>query len=271
MPRPTRESYGDQKPPYSYISLTAMAIANSPERMLPLSSIYQFIMDHFPYYRQNATKWQNSLRHNLSYNDCFVKVPRRPDQPGKGAFWTLHPKAQTMFENGSLLRRRKRFKLTEDEKEVVRAVLAAQSAPCRPVPYGRPLPPPAAPATAAAAAAPFPAYPPCAPAGRARQSFSVESLAQSDARPEPVRPEPLHHGYLSRPQPSLAPLAPMPAYGVPWGPYSAAAAAAACYPAPLRLAGLSAVLGYAQHGHLSPGGSSSHSECESASDSDRSC
>ena len=66
MPRPTRESYGDQKPPYSYISLTAMAIANSPERMLPLSSIYQFIMDHFPYYRQNATKWQNSLRETSS-------------------------------------------------------------------------------------------------------------------------------------------------------------------------------------------------------------
>ncbi|XP_037082014.1 fork head domain-containing protein FD4-like [Pollicipes pollicipes] len=171
MPRPTRESYGDQKPPYSYISLTAMAIASSAERMLPLSSIYQFIMDHFPYYRQNATKWQNSLRHNLSYNDCFVKVPRRPDQPGKGAFWTLHPKAQTMFENGSMLRRRKRFKLTEDEKEMVRAVLAAQAAPCRPSPYPRPYP---------AACSPWPA------AGRARQSFSVESLAQSDLSPGAV-------------------------------------------------------------------------------------
>lgn len=31
--------------------------------------------------------------------------------PGKGAYWALHPQAFDMFENGSLLRRRKRFKL----------------------------------------------------------------------------------------------------------------------------------------------------------------
>ena len=113
MPRPTRESYGDQKPPYSYISLTAMALWNCPEKMLPLSEIYKFIMDNFPYYRKNTQRWQNSLRHNLSFNDCFIKIPRRADRPGKGAFWTLHPKAMSMFENGSLLRRRKRFKLGE--------------------------------------------------------------------------------------------------------------------------------------------------------------
>ncbi|XP_047985590.1 fork head domain-containing protein FD4-like [Leguminivora glycinivorella] len=115
MPRPSRESYGEHKPPYSYISLTAMAIWSSPERMLPLSEIYKFITDRFPYYRHNTQRWQNSLRHNLSFNDCFVKVPRRPDRPGKGAYWTLHPQAFTMFENGSLLRRRKRFKLHHEE------------------------------------------------------------------------------------------------------------------------------------------------------------
>ncbi|XP_050666436.1 fork head domain-containing protein FD4 [Leptidea sinapis] len=125
MPRPSRESYGDQKPPYSYISLTAMAIWSSPERMLPLSEIYRFIMDRFPYYRRNTQRWQNSLRHNLSFNDCFVKVPRRPDRPGKGAYWTLHPQAFDMFENGSLLRRRKRFKLQKGEKDNLNAELAA--------------------------------------------------------------------------------------------------------------------------------------------------
>ncbi|KAK6624412.1 hypothetical protein RUM44_011271 [Polyplax serrata] len=117
MPRPSRESYGDQKPPYSYISLTAMAIWSSPEKMLPLSDIYRFITERFPYYRRNTQRWQNSLRHNLSFNDCFVKIPRRPDRPGKGAYWALHPNALDMFENGSLLRRRKRFKLMKSDKD----------------------------------------------------------------------------------------------------------------------------------------------------------
>ncbi|KAF2367263.1 Fork head domain, partial [Trinorchestia longiramus] len=123
MPRPTRESYGDQKPPYSYISLTAMAIWNSPEKMCTLADIYKFITDGFPYYRKNTQRWQNSLRHNLSFNDCFIKIPRRPDRPGKGAYWTLHPSAMNMFENGSFLRRRKRFKITKPEKEALEAGL----------------------------------------------------------------------------------------------------------------------------------------------------
>ena len=127
MPRPSRDSYGDSKPPYSYIALTAMALWHSPERMLPLSEIYKFIMDNFPYYRKNTQRWQNSLRHNLSFNDCFIKIPRRPDRPGKGAYWTLHPKAIQMFENGSLLRRRKRFKLDGEEKNTLEAELTALS------------------------------------------------------------------------------------------------------------------------------------------------
>ncbi|MBN3283462.1 FOXB2 protein, partial [Polyodon spathula] len=116
MPRPGKNSYSDQKPPYSYISLTAMAIQSSQEKMLPLSDIYKFIMDRFPYYRENTQRWQNSLRHNLSFNDCFIKIPRRPDQPGKGSFWALHPDCGDMFENGSFLRRRKRFKLLRAEQ-----------------------------------------------------------------------------------------------------------------------------------------------------------
>lgn len=107
----------NHKPPYSYISLTAMAIWSSPEKMLPLSEIYEFISSHFPYYRQNKERWHNSLRHSLSYNDCFVKIPRMPGRPGKGAYWTLYPAALDMLEDGSQLRRRKRFKLVKSAKD----------------------------------------------------------------------------------------------------------------------------------------------------------
>lgn len=88
-----------------------MAIQNSEEKMLPLTEIYRFIMDRFPFYRTNTQRWQNSLRHNLSFNDCFIKIPRNSDRPGKGSCWAIHPKAMQMFENGSCLRRQKRFKV----------------------------------------------------------------------------------------------------------------------------------------------------------------
>lgn len=113
-----RRSYTHAKPPYSYISLITMAIQNAPTKMLTLSEIYQFIMDLFPFYRQNQQRWQNSIRHSLSFNDCFVKVPRTPDKPGKGSFWTLHPESGNMFENGCYLRRQKRFK--DEKKEISR-------------------------------------------------------------------------------------------------------------------------------------------------------
>lgn len=113
-----RRSYTHAKPPYSYISLITMAIQNAPTKMLTLSEIYQFIMDLFPFYRQNQQRWQNSIRHSLSFNDCFVKVARTPDKPGKGSFWTLHPESGNMFENGCYLRRQKRFK--DEKKELTR-------------------------------------------------------------------------------------------------------------------------------------------------------
>ena len=85
------DSSKDIKPACSYASMITWAILSTPDEALTLNGIYEWIRQHYAYYRLVPSGWQNSIRHNLSLNTNFKKIPRKQDEPGKGMKWTFVP------------------------------------------------------------------------------------------------------------------------------------------------------------------------------------
>ncbi|CAG8523756.1 7911_t:CDS:2 [Diversispora eburnea] len=105
-----------RRPPFSYSSLIAQAILDSQDRRLTLREVYQWIMERYPQlYKADDTGWQNTIRHNLSLNKCFKKVPRSDTElghstssstasKGKGGYWTIDPEYMSAYHDGVFAR-----------------------------------------------------------------------------------------------------------------------------------------------------------------------
>ncbi|EGI57199.1 Forkhead transcription factor HCM1 [Acromyrmex echinatior] len=78
-------SNGPKKPPFTYTELIEHALQERGE--LTVSAIYQWISEHFPYYKSNDDRWKNSVRHNLSINPHFRKGSKATH--GAGHLWAI--------------------------------------------------------------------------------------------------------------------------------------------------------------------------------------
>ncbi|XP_049944453.1 uncharacterized protein LOC126426603 [Schistocerca serialis cubense] len=105
-------SAANTKPQFSYKSVIASAIAQSPHRRLTLSEIYAYIASHFPYLRGKKKRmWKNSVRCCLWYHKCFVKVPQEGggDKAKCCNYWTLDPRYEEVSENGKFRHRSEKW------------------------------------------------------------------------------------------------------------------------------------------------------------------
>lgn len=72
-----KNSCGMNKPSLTLSCLIFMALQESNEKCLPVREIYEWIEQHFPFYKNVSNGgWKSSIRHNLSFSKCFRKMER---------------------------------------------------------------------------------------------------------------------------------------------------------------------------------------------------
>ncbi|CAB4253249.1 some similarities with Saccharomyces cerevisiae YIL131C FKH1 Forkhead family transcription factor with a minor role in the expression of G2/M phase genes [Maudiozyma barnettii] len=93
------------KPPLPYGTLIAQAILSTETGIISLSDIYEFLLKKYEYFRNTSADWQNSVRHTLSLNAAFQKIPKKKiSSKGKGMVWCIDREYRAEFlkkwENG---------------------------------------------------------------------------------------------------------------------------------------------------------------------------
>jgi hypothetical protein len=97
------------KPRESYVALIARAILSSSNYQMLLVDIYAWIIHQYPYYGTlQSQAWRNSIRHNLSLNECFIR--EKKSKNGRGHYWSIHPASLDAFIKGDFRRRQARLR-----------------------------------------------------------------------------------------------------------------------------------------------------------------
>ncbi|XP_063073121.1 forkhead box protein M1 isoform X2 [Engraulis encrasicolus] len=125
LPRETEGNVNDpqsERPPYSYMAMIQFAINSKKNRRMTLKEIYTWIEDHFPYFRNVAKPgWKNSIRHNLSLHDMFV---RETAQDGRVSYWTIRPEANRCLTLDQVYKQQKR--VSSELKRTAAAIVPSE-------------------------------------------------------------------------------------------------------------------------------------------------
>ncbi|KAL8181464.1 UNVERIFIED_CONTAM: hypothetical protein K2H54_002675 [Gekko kuhli] len=169
------------KPPYTYLAMIALVIQTAPGKRLRLSQIIKAVGSLFPFFTDSYQGWKDSIRHNLTSNDCFSMVLKDPARPtAKGNFWTVDvsriPPEALKLQNTSVSRQEEAAFVHDLSPYVLhgRSYPASRRPDCRSPPVAQPFP------AGGGAEAPRPPQ---------RRSFTIEAILSdlygADSNPEP--------------------------------------------------------------------------------------
>ncbi|WWC68838.1 uncharacterized protein I206_102773 [Kwoniella pini CBS 10737] len=172
------------KPTQTFATIIHRSLQFLPRGRGTLGEVCNWVAGEWEWFRLNVDSgWQNSIRHNLSLNKAFLKVPRIPedDPESKGSVWIIDPEEGPLFEekqkrdaqksaskdkNAESRREKERIRAEERAKKQREAAIEAARNPPqmiqrsaipvaprpipRPIPIAQPAAPPAPPAPVSA-------------------------------------------------------------------------------------------------------------------------
>ena len=118
----TEEETLEGKPTQSFVEIIGKTLLSFPSHRALLGDIYSQVAEKYPYFGKNksSSAWKNSIRHNLSINECFIK-DGRPQKVPRGSYWAIHPACKEDFMKGIFSRRNARVKIQDYMKKQISA------------------------------------------------------------------------------------------------------------------------------------------------------
>ncbi|CAG8498219.1 9093_t:CDS:2, partial [Ambispora gerdemannii] len=76
---------------------------------------------------KSGTGWENSIRHNLSLNKAFQRLPRTEGQLGKGCYWTILPEHEMIIDNSWFKGQNRSTKKVRSSKESITPLITEKT------------------------------------------------------------------------------------------------------------------------------------------------